>query len=196
LSSSLSLADNPPTTGIERVTECFVSWCDRAPVSRGYCKMHYSRWQKGQDLEAPIRRRVGVHQPCNVTGCTRWGRSRGLCTTHRRWVDAGKNLSEPVRTPTTGEWGRIRVDKRTGYWYRSRINPDTGRRENALEHRLVKARELGRALHQHETVHHINGDRSDNRPENLELWSSSQPAGQRVEDKLLWAREIVALYGN
>ena len=34
----------------------------------------------------------------------------------------------------------------------------------------------------------------DNRPENLELWNTSQPAGQRAEDKLKWAREIIALY--
>lgn len=34
----------------------------------------------------------------------------------------------------------------------------------------------------------------DNRPENLELWSSSQPAGQRVEDKIAWARMILERY--
>jgi hypothetical protein len=38
--------------------------------------------------------------------------------------------------------------------------------------------------------------KDDNRPENLELWSRSQPAGQRVADKVEWARQILALYGD
>jgi len=65
-----------------------------------------------------------------------------------------------------------------------------------LEHRHVMEVTLGRPLFPGENVHHINGDRLDNRPENLELWVTRQPHGQRVEDILAWAHEVIARYGS
>jgi HNH endonuclease len=63
-----------------------------------------------------------------------------------------------------------------------------------FEHILVAEDLLGRHLYPGETVHHRNGVRDDNRPENLELWTTPQPSGIRVSDAVSWAHEIISRY--
>lgn len=62
-----------------------------------------------------------------------------------------------------------------------------GIRNNRLrQHRLVMEDMLGRRLLRNETPHHKNGDRADNRQDNLELWIKVQPSGQRVSDLIAY----------
>lgn len=73
-------------------------------------------------------------------------------------------------------------------------HPNASKGHQVYEHVLVMSELLGRPLERSEHVHHKNGIRNDNKSENLELWSSQHPAGQRIEDLINFAIEILGKY--
>ncbi len=175
-------------------TACGVTACDRAAVTRGWCHGHYLRWSRNGDVRAdvPLRRSPGEDR-CGVPDCERGRHSAQYCRSHqarlRRHGDplAGGPLRQP-RPEGSLSHGyrkvRVPVEER---WL-------VGGQAVALEHRLALARLLGRPLRSDESVHHRNGDRLDNRPANLELWSRFQPSGARVADHVAWAEEVLRRY--
>ena len=64
------------------------------------------------------------------------------------------------------------------------------------EHRLVMEKHLGRPLLPTENVHHKDGNRSNNSLDNLEIWVTPQPMGQRVSDKVGYACKILHQYAD
>ncbi len=100
----------------------------------------------------------------------------------------GKSISRPHRVlraagvmrewgaggPNHSQWTGGRLDAGQGYFRQwiAEDDPLASMRNHqgyVLEHRLVMARKFGRPLRSTETVNHINGDKGDNRLENLEV---------------------------
>lgn len=112
-----------------------------------------------------------VDRFCSVEGCGKPHFGHGLCQTHLyrlKTFGAATGVG-----PTRPNRGTGRTISRGGYVQlhmpgRHGASP----KGYVFEHRLVMERHLGRRLKRGEVVHHKNGDRTDNRIENLELYES------------------------
>lgn len=149
--------------------------------------MHSQRARLGTDLEAPRQFRSETGTCSHPDGCSYPHYAQGWC--YRHW-------QRVLKTGEPGPLGRLIAAPGEALPFKD----DNGyivvkyRGKKRFQHRTVMEQMLGRPLLPSENVHHINGFRDDNRPENLELWSKSQPTGQRVVDKVAWAIELLAFY--
>jgi hypothetical protein len=169
------LAGGP--TPVAQSGPCSVDGCRRTAVSRTWCLPHYRRWEKHGNPTTGGH----VRQPsedCTVGGCESDPVAKGWCLKHyQRWREFG-DPEAPLRRKPDGEgW---RGPNNDGYIVIKK------RGVTKLEHHLVMEKMLGRKLYPGEEVHHKNTIRDDNDPGNLELWTTSQPAGGRVADIVAW----------
>jgi hypothetical protein len=160
---------------------CSFEGCTKEFYAKGLCVGHFTQVRRGRQLGE--LRRSDYGENCAYPQCSREPKALGYCKGHYGQIRSGKELTplRPMAAVGTRRW----VDAK-GY-----VQLSYGR----MEHQVVMEEHLGRPLEDRENVHHKNGDRADNRIENLELWRKSQPPGQRVEDLLdyvakFWAEEI------
>lgn len=100
-----------------------------------------------------------------------------------------------VAKSSNGNWKGGKTYHKRGYlMILAPEHPRGLRSPYVFEHILVVESMIGRYLIDGETVHHRNGVRDDNRPENLELWTRPQPPGIRIEGAVEWARTIIERY--
>lgn len=174
----------------QRFFACSVDGCTRPYLAKGYCRMHYWRWKKS-GATGPVETVRILGRKCSVEGCERKHVAFGLCMMHRerkrRTGEVGPAEKLIGKHPGCVTSQGYRVLSRKGH-------PNAWGKGVILEHILVMSEMLGRPLRKGETVHHKNGNRLDNRPANLELWSGAQPSGQRVTDKIEFAAEIISNY--
>lgn len=136
---------------------CSIIGCSASHLARGYCKTHYYRWRRRGDPNVVLVRHC--QEICRIDGCGQPAIARDLCPRHyMRWRTHG----DPTIV-LQGPQGSGYLDP-MGY----RIIRVAGRGQ-LKEHRAVMEKAIGRPLNSCEHVHHINGNRSDNRLENLRL---------------------------
>lgn len=187
--------------------KCTYPECINKHKAYGLCAGHHEQKKRGKTLR-PLGSRYCKHKECTslclpktgfckihfippvcvFRGCTNRQSSFPHCSAHakqRRKGQVLRALRDPDRDKYVGKDGYVILKK---------IDHPNANRGKIGEHRYRMSEHLGRPLRPKETVHHKNGQRSDNRLENLELWSTSQPSGQRVEDKTAWAKEWLAEY--
>jgi len=179
-----------PIRNTDHTATCQLPDCENPYLAQGLCGAHYQR--RRQHGDPLYQQSFAQDQPCVVRGCVVLQTAKGYCGKHYQRAIKHGDPSISLRAEVGS--GAISLQ---GYRIVTRPDhPNANKFGRLPEHRFIMSEVLGRPLLAEENVHHRNGNRLDNRPENLELWVKSQPCGQRVQDLVVWARDLLERYGG
>ncbi len=176
------------------MNKCKIDGCDKEKLSLGLCGMHYARLRKHGDpgVSYQLNKSKDEIKICKINGCTKKSRSNDLCPMHlariKRHGEAGS------ASPNKRANGEGNITKAGYHYICCKDHPNAYENGKIAVHTLIMSQLIGRPLMDGESVHHKNGIKSDNSPENLELRTSLHPSGQKVNEMIDFCKMYLSLY--
>ena len=142
---------------------CEVENCNNPQLAKGLCQNHYMLLRKYGRLYRLKRPYGEPPYICEIEGCERPGLAKGMCEMHYQRLRIYGRMHRII-----APYGEPFLDKSSGYMH---IHHNG---KNVLYQRKIMEEYLKRPLNSKEIVHHINGDKLDNRIENLQLTTNPE----------------------
>lgn len=177
-----------------------------------YPQLQDKSWLQDQVISQPLRH-IAKGVGCSYSGVVYAIRKHGLTVPHRAKYSPSPRKSATIKAVLKKRYPHGRYGENAANWKGGRhvyngyvviYSPGHPRATNSnrvFEHIVVAEKKLGRFIGRDEIVHHINGDKQDNRPDNLEVMKRSahvnyhMKSGKNIQELLAKLKQYEDKYG-